>query len=143
LVDQHTVIIGRSVTSSADSRPPDVEAVVVARSEDVPERERVVVEVDGTEIGIFRVRAGLYAYANYCPHAGGPVCQGLLINRVVERLDDRRRSLGDDFSEDVHVVCPWHGYEFDLVTGRHPGRPATRLRSYRVWELDGEIRVEL
>jgi nitrite reductase/ring-hydroxylating ferredoxin subunit len=61
---------------------------------------------------------------------------------VVERLDEHRRSLGDFFGDRTHIVCPWHGYEFDLRTGEHPADPSIRLRPYPVHERDGEIVVE-
>lgn len=118
-------------------------AVVVGRSADIAEGGRSVVEIDGTEIGIFRVGGELFAYANYCAHAGGPACQGKMINRVVELLDEQKRSIGDHFSDDLHVVCPWHGYEYNVRTGEHPADPRVRLRSYLVFEKDGEVVVEL
>jgi len=118
--------------------------MVIARSDDVPEGGRVVVAVDGEEIGIFRLDGRLYAYANYCAHAGGPVCQGMVVSRVVEVLDDRKRSLGDAYSQNhVNLVCPWHGYEYDLRTGVHAGSAGIRLRSFKVRETDGEIVVDL
>lgn len=119
------------------------EAIVVGLREDVLEGGRVVVDVEGTEIGIFRLDGQLYAWENSCAHAGGPVCQGKLMNRVVERLDDGKRSLGDDFSDQLHIVCPWHGYEYDVRTGEHPADPGARLRRVEVEEHDGEIRVRL
>jgi hypothetical protein len=88
------------------------EAIVVAVKEDVLEGGRVVVDVDGVEIGIFRIDGRLYAWENRCVHAGGPVCQGKLMNRVVERLDPGKRSLGDDFSDELHgpaSIRPTHG----------------------------------
>lgn len=119
-------------------------AVVVALGRDIPERGRTVVEVDGAEIGIFRLNGDLYAYENYCAHAGGPVCQGMLIQRVVEALDDERRSLGDFYSEtELHIVCPWHGYEYNVATGEHPADPKIRLRSFEVEESGGEVVVYL
>jgi nitrite reductase/ring-hydroxylating ferredoxin subunit len=117
--------------------------VVVGVREDVLEGGRVVVDVDGVEIGIFRVDGQLYAWENRCAHAGGPVCQGKLMNRVVERLDAERRSLGDHFSDELHIVCPWHGYEYDVRTGEHPADPRARLRPIEVEEVDGEILVRL
>ena len=75
--------------------------------------------------------ARLYAWENRCAHAGGPVCQGKLMNRVVERLDAGKRSLGDDFSDELHIVCPWHGYEYDVRTGEHPADSRLRLRQHR------------
>lgn len=116
-------------------------AIVVALTEDVLEGGRVVVDVDGTEIGIFRLDGQLFAWENRCAHAGGPVCQGVLMNRVVERLDDEKRSLGDDFSDELHIVCPWHGYEYNVRTGRHPSDPGARLRRVEVEEREGEILV--
>lgn len=118
--------------------------VVVALSSDIVERGRTVVKIDDAEIGIFRLGGKLYAYANYCQHAGGPVCQGVLVERIVEALDDTKRSLGDFFSEDdLHIVCPWHGYEYNVATGEHPGTPKIRLHPYEVEEADGEVVVYL
>ena len=118
--------------------------VVVAKSEDLPEGGRRVVAIEGHEIGIFRIDGELHAWENYCVHAGGPVCQGLMIQRIVEVLDDEKRSLGDDFSpSDLHIVCPWHGYEYNVRTGEHPADPRIRLRAYPVFEREGVISVEL
>lgn len=127
-----------STTSSAQD-------VDVAASEDVPERGRLVVEIDGTTtVGIFRFGGRLYAWENVCAHQGGPACQGRIVSRVRERLDAEQRSLGMRFDEDtMHVVCPWHGYEYDVTTGRHPGVPGASLRSFPVTEAEGRIRVSL
>src|SRR5918999_5293463 len=119
------------------------EAIVVGVKEDVLEGGRVVVDVDGVEIGIFRLDGALYAWENRCAHAGGPICQGKLMNRVVERLDADKRSLGDDFSDELHIVCPWHGYEYDVRTGEHPADSRLRLRHIAVEERGGETVVRL
>jgi nitrite reductase/ring-hydroxylating ferredoxin subunit len=119
------------------------DAIVVGAQEDLLEGGRVVVDVDGIEIGIFRLDGELYAWENRCLHAGGPVCQGKLMNRVVERLDDGKRSLGDDFSDQLHIVCPWHGYEYDVRSGEHPADSSLRLRRVDVEEREGEIVVRL
>jgi nitrite reductase/ring-hydroxylating ferredoxin subunit len=116
---------------------------VVARSEELQDGGRKVVEVGGTELGVFRVGEDLYAYSNYCAHRGGPVCQGMMTRRVVTVLDDDKRYVGDDYSDRVNVVCPWHGYEYDLRTGAHPAIDTVRLQSYQVWERDGDILVRL
>ena len=119
------------------------EPIIAALTEDVLEGGRVVVDVQGTEIGIFRLDGRLYAWENRCAHFGGPVCQGVLMNRVVERLDGEKRSLGDDFDDQLHIVCPWHGYEYDIRTGEHPADPKARLRPIDVEEREGEILVRL
>jgi len=51
-------------------------------------------------IAITRTDAGYGALDNHCPHQGGP--------------------LGDGQIERGYVICPWHGYEYDPVTGAPP-----------------------
>jgi nitrite reductase/ring-hydroxylating ferredoxin subunit len=129
-------------TAAHPDRAPSRQAV--ATSEQVPEGGRLVVDVAATTIGIFRFRQRLYAYENVCAHQGGPVCQGRLVNRVVEVLDADQNSTGMRFDGDtLHVVCPWHGAEYDVTTGAHPAQPALRLRSFAVSEEGGTIHVSL
>ncbi|MCS6920934.1 MAG: Rieske 2Fe-2S domain-containing protein [Elioraea sp.] len=105
-------------------------------------RGRKVVVVRGKEIGIFRLGRTFYAWENSCAHAGGPVCQGRIMNRVEERIAGDGRSLGFRFSRArVNIVCPWHGYEYDIRTGRHQGNPALRLKSVAVRVRNGEVYV--
>ena len=112
------------------------------RSIDLPERGRLVVDAGETSVGIFRIDGELYAYENRCPHAGGPICQGLMVPRVVELIDERRAITGSAFDEsDMHVACPWHGYEFSIRTGGHAGLSSIRLRPIEVEEADGIIHV--
>ena len=119
-------------------------AVDVAGSDEIGERGRLVVEIGGTTVGIFRFRGRLHAYENLCAHQGGPACQGRIVHRVRERLDEQRRSRGTEFEPDsMHIVCPWHGFEYDVRTGRHPGRPDFALRSFPVAESGGRIHVTL
>jgi nitrite reductase/ring-hydroxylating ferredoxin subunit len=123
--------------------PTSETSFVVGRSEDIVEGGRLVVEIDGLELGIFRIHGSLVAYENYCVHAGGPICQGMIINRVEEILDAGKVTIGERFSPtDVHIVCPWHGYEYNLATGIHPGSPKDRLTPHAVTEEGGEIRVQ-
>lgn len=115
--------------------------VAVCRSEELEEGGRVVVSIAGEELGVFRVDGRLYAWSNYCVHVGGPVCQGMLINRVEESLDEGKRSLGERFADSRHIVCPWHGYEYDVTTGEHATLSELKLRGYGVREQEGEILV--
>ncbi|MSO80273.1 MAG: hypothetical protein EXQ97_01185 [Alphaproteobacteria bacterium] len=81
-----------------------------------------MIAAEGVEIGVFRVVGELFAWHNECPHQGGPVCQGRLMKGVEERLDADRRSLGIHYAEGrLNLACPWHGWEFDLRSGRHAG----------------------
>lgn len=128
-----------TTTSAPPGRTHDVGAVG-----DVPERGRLVVAVGPVTLGIFRFRDRLYAYENVCAHQGGPACQGRIVSRVRERLDEAQRSQGLVFDEDtMHIVCPWHGFEYDVTTGRHPGRADFALRPIPVTESGGRIHVTL
>ena len=111
---------------------------------DFAEGERRVVKCGEAEIGVFHLDSQFYAYHNVCAHLGGPVCQGRIMRRVLEPADadGRTRALEYDASEQ-HIVCPWHGYEFSIWTGRHPGHPHLRLKQVAVKLRDGEVYVVL
>ena len=114
----------------------------VAKLGDMDDRDRRIVVDGGLEIGVFRLGDDYFAWESDCPHMGGPVCQGKVMNRVNEVLDDGKRSHGFEFvEEDVHIVCPWHGFEFNLRTGMHPGDAKTQLRGFEVVIRDGDIYV--
>jgi len=114
------------------------------RLDDLKQGGRLLVRCGGAEIGIFLVNGTIYAWHNECAHRGGPVCQGRIMQRVVEPLagDGTSRTL-EYHAEDTHIVCPWHGYEFDIRTGRHPVHAALALRTASVTERDGELYVSL
>lgn len=108
--------------------PTASERVFVSASDHIGDGSRLVVDVGDKTIGIFRVDGKLYAWQNVCPHQRGPVCQGKMIPRVTEVIDAGGESQGFAFDESrPHIVCPWHGFEFDIRTGAHPGKPEIRL----------------
>lgn len=114
----------------------------VAATDELVEGERLIIDVAGQTIGLFRVDGAAYAYRNVCPHQGGPACQGRLISRVRETLDTDKRSLGMTFDDsDPHVVCPWHGFEFSIKSGHHVTNPNFRLQPFPIEERDGSIYV--
>ncbi len=116
----------------------------VGSEADFDERSRKVIVKDALEIGVFRVNGNFYAYENHCAHQGGPVCQGQLFQRVEENLAPDRTSLGMKFSEEhTHIVCPWHGYEYDIETGAFPANRKMRLRKFEVTLRDGDVYVEI
>jgi len=111
-------------------------------SSDIQEQGRLVVDVGGQTIGIFRVKGRLYAYKNTCPHQGGPVCQGLIIPAVRELVSAHQVSTGYAFDEgEMRIVCPWHGYEFSIETGSHPAKAEIRLTAVPVSEENGVVYV--
>ena len=79
---------------------------------EIPEGGRKIVEVDGHSVGIFHLKDRWVALSNSCLHRGGPVCTGAL--------------------EGTTLTCPWHGYQYDLLTGRLLLDQSTTLPVYRV-----------
>ncbi len=114
----------------------------VAKPGSLSDGERMVVAVGEREIGVFRHKGKLYAYSNTCLHSGGPACEGLIIARVEERILPDKTSAGLFFSDDdMHFVCPWHGYEYDIKTGECAGDRKLKLRSYPIIEKSNGIFV--
>lgn len=118
--------------------------IYVCKNNDMENGGRRIVDVNGTEIGIYRHQDRYYAYLNLCLHQGGPVCEGQLVPKVEDILAPDKTWLGHRFNEDdMHIVCPWHSYEFSLKTGVCATDAKRRLRSFKVIERDGGIYVDM
>jgi nitrite reductase/ring-hydroxylating ferredoxin subunit len=86
------------------------------------------VEVDGRSIGVFNVHGTFVAALNVCPHQLAPVCRGRVGGTTLP-------SPAGEFRwgrEGEILACPWHGWEFDLLTGRALADDQKRLRLYPV-----------
>jgi nitrite reductase/ring-hydroxylating ferredoxin subunit len=116
--------------------------VLVCRSDELKDGCVRVVAIGNLEIGIIRHKGGCYAYKNVCPHQGGPVCDGVLMPQVEDVIDNNGLFVCQKFNEDdMHIVCPWHGYEFRVTTGEHAVDLSVRLKRYEISEREGNIYV--
>jgi len=101
----------------------------IGRASALPPGSRTIVEVEGRSIGVFNVGGRYYALRNRCPHQGAPLCLGSIGGTT-------RPSAPGEYvweREGEILRCPWHGWEFDITTGRSVFNPhRTRVRSYRV-----------
>ena len=113
--------------------------IMVGQASDMADGDYRIFALDELEVGVFRLGDRFVAYENRCPHHGGPVCQGRLFNRVEEIIMPDQTSRGMRFGRDRHVVCPWHGFEFDIRTGVHPGNPKARLRKIKIAVTGGDV----
>jgi nitrite reductase/ring-hydroxylating ferredoxin subunit len=97
--------------------------------DDLPPGEVEIIDADGISVGVFNVDGEFYALHNRCPHQGAPLAEGQLTNLttadgVGEYTQDREGEI---------LRCPWHGWEFDVTTGRSVFNPhAVRTMSYDV-----------
>ncbi|MCP5305522.1 MAG: CDGSH iron-sulfur domain-containing protein [Chromatiaceae bacterium] len=67
------------------------------------------------------------ALDNACPHQGGPLGEGSIEC--------------NDGQDDCWLRCPWHGWDFDPLTGRAPGGHADQVRTFPVEQRDDGIYV--
>ena len=74
-------------------------------------------ELEGKGIALANVGGKIYAISNTCLHHGGPLGQGVLNGCM--------------------VTCPWHGWEYDVTTGKVGQNPTVGVDCYRV-EVRGE-----
>ena len=73
--------------------------VRVASPDAIPVGHGLLVESNGRMVAIFNAGDGrFFACGASCPHEDGPLADGWLEGDV--------------------VVCPWHGFDFELATGR-------------------------
>ena len=75
----------------------DANWTAITRAENIPPQEGRPVSVGGMEIALFNLGDRFAAIENACPHRGGPLCDGIVSGAV--------------------VVCPLHGWRFDLAAG--------------------------
>ena len=109
----------------------------------LPDGERKIIPNGNYEIGVYRVNGDLFAYQNLCPHQGGPACEGLLMAKVEEVIAEDKTYQGMTFNHDeMHIVCPWHGWEFDLKNGKCTFGGASTLERFEVKNLNGRIYVK-
>ena len=78
----------------------------IAKSSEIPEGERLFIEISGRSIVVFNIGGQLYAIEDICTHDNGP--------------------LGDGEVEGFEVICPRHGARFDVRDGRVTRLPAVQ-----------------
>jgi 3-phenylpropionate/trans-cinnamate dioxygenase ferredoxin subunit len=94
----------------------------IAPASELPNGERLFVEMEGKSLVIFNIAGQFFAIADICTHDDGP--------------------LGDGDLEGYNIVCPRHGAEFDVRTGKVMQMPAVvDVPAYPVRVVDGMIQV--
>lgn len=117
---------------------------IVASASEIGDGERLVVEVNGREIGIFCVDDEYYAYLNWCLHQSGPICEGRITGTIEADYDGNSQNPNLNYCrEDEILNCPWHGWEYDVTDGDCLSRDGHRLPSYDVTVKDGNIILDV
>ena len=117
-----------------------VEEIFVDKSE-VPLGGSKIIRVKNFEVGIFNVRGTYSAIVNWCPQEGGPICSGYVTGTVTTEAEN---GWIPRWVRDGEIVCcPWHGYEFDIRTGKCLTRKGLQARTFVVEMVDDKLKIEL
>lgn len=106
----------------------------VAKVSDIKPGERKIIHVKGKELGVFNVEGTIQVISNHCPHMGAPICRGPLIKEI------QAKNPGEfTFSKRTVLRCPWHRWEFDVLSGESIFDESIRLKTYNVVVNNGVI----
>jgi|SRR5215470_11062093 len=94
-----------------------------AKVSEIPVGSIKELQIGGNSVALANVGGTFYAISNTCLHRGGPLGQGQLEGTV--------------------VTCPWHGWQFDVTTGRAVMNPNARVACLRAEVRGDEIYVDL
>lgn len=91
--------------------------VRVTKRSEVPPGSIREFQVDGKSIALANVDGSFHAISSVCLHHGGPLGEGELAGTT--------------------VTCPWHGWQYDVSTGKLKANPAVGVDCYPV-EIRGD-----
>lgn len=99
-----------------------LEYVEVSPASELKNGERLFVEVGDRSLVIFNIAGDFFAIGDVCSHDDGPV--------------------GDGELEGFNIICPRHGAEFDIRTGKAMQMPAViDIPAYPVRVVDGQLQI--
>ncbi len=110
---------------------------IIAPASELPVGARKIVEIGGRTIGVFNINGTYYALRNLCPHQAAPLCRGHVTGTTLPSQPGEYK-----WDRDGEILrCPWHGWEFDITTGRSVFNPhKLRVKTYEVTvERGGEL----
>ena len=94
-----------------------------ARKDEIPAGSIREFQVDGHTLAIANVDGKFFAIDNTCLHRGGPLGQGTLSGKA--------------------VTCPWHGWQYDVTSGKVTQNPSVGVACYTLEVRGDDIWAEL
>jgi 3-phenylpropionate/trans-cinnamate dioxygenase ferredoxin component len=110
-------------TKEASMGDAGTSRIKLADAADVRPGEGRTVEVGGRTLAVFNIDGQYFALDNTCLHRGGPLGEGDIDGRV--------------------VICPWHGWRWDVTTGANVNNPAVKVTCFPVTVEAGAVYAEL
>jgi nitrite reductase (NADH) small subunit len=111
---------------------------IIGAVNDLPPGSRQIVTLEHKSIGIFNVNGTYYALKNSCPHQAAPLCRGSVKGTTLPSAPGEYV-----YAREGEIVrCPWHGWEFDITTGKSIYDPnKCYVKTYEVTEEEEEEAV--
>ena len=108
----------------------------VCATDELGPGQRKIITIHDQSIGVFNINGMIVAVLNLCPHQFAPICSGRLSGTTLASLP------GEYIwgREGEILSCPWHGWEFDMLTGQCL-TDKSRLRIYSTLVEQGSIFV--
>lgn len=117
---------------------------VITDASDLDNGDRLVTELEGREVGIFKIDGEFYAYTSWCAHQSGPICGGSVGGTWQATYDQESGETDRQWTMDGQAIrCPWHNWEYDLKSGECLSKPGIRLPEHDVRIEDGELIVTI
>lgn len=116
--------------------------IEVGPAADFEDGDTEIVEVGRVEVGVMKAGGEFYALRNQCPHDGGPACEGPVEQKLVGEYQGPGERVKKHYSDDYIVSCPWHGWSFEVDSGKHIGDDSYVVPTYDVVVEDGVVYVD-
>jgi 3-phenylpropionate/trans-cinnamate dioxygenase ferredoxin subunit len=97
------------------------EFIKVAKTSDLAPGEKILVEYEDEDVGLFNIDGEFYAISDVCTHDDGPLVEGTL--------------------DGEHVICPRHGARFNVKTGEQTMPAFSPVPLYQVKIEAGDILI--
>jgi nitrite reductase (NADH) small subunit/3-phenylpropionate/trans-cinnamate dioxygenase ferredoxin subunit len=97
--------------------------VYVAKAVEIAPGQIREIRLEGMTIALANVGGQFHALSNTCLHRGGPLGQGSLQGNM--------------------VTCPWHGWSFDVISGKVSGSQSAGVASYPVERRGEDLYVDV
>ena len=110
--------------------------IFVAQLNDFPPGTRMEVQVGRVLIAVFNVGGDFFALFGRCPHQSAPLSRGRLQGTVICNADTCWETQWAHEGE--VLVCPGHGMEYDIRSGKAFGYDL-KLRTYDVVVENGQV----
>lgn len=94
-----------------------------ARKDEIPAGSIREFQVEGATIAVANVEGKFFAINNTCLHRGGPLAEGELNGKV--------------------VTCPWHGWQYDVTSGKLTMNPMVGVNCYPVEVRGDDVFVDI